>query len=41
MYSAKVNGNTGNDVPNHSTAKAQFEAAVKAKQSFAQKPPKK
>ena len=41
MYSAKVNGNTGNEVTNHSTAKAQFETAVKNKKAFSQKPAKK
>ncbi len=41
MYSAKILGNSGNDVTNQSTAKAQFESAVKAKKSFSQKPAKK
>ena len=41
MYSAKINGNGGNEVTNQSTAKAQFETAVKAKKPFAQKATKK
>ena len=31
MYSTKVNGNTGSEITNHSTHKANFDAAIKAK----------
>ncbi len=41
MYSAKILGNTGNDVTNQSTVKATFETAVKNKKAFSQKPAKK
>jgi hypothetical protein len=41
MYSAKILGNTGSEIKNQSTAKAQFEDAVKSKKSFSQKPAKK
>jgi hypothetical protein len=41
MYSAKINGTTGNEVTNQSTAKAQLETAVKDKKAFSQKPDKK
>lgn len=41
MYSAKVLGNSGNEITNHSTHKANLQTAVKAKKSFSQKPVKK
>jgi hypothetical protein len=40
MYSTKVLGSSGNEITNQSTAKAVFEASVKAKKSFSTKPPK-
>lgn len=41
MYSAKILGNSGNEVTNQSTAKAKMQASVKAKKSFSQKSAKK
>jgi len=41
MYSAKILGNSGSEITNQSTAKAQLETAVKNKKSFTQKPVKK
>jgi hypothetical protein len=41
MYSAKILGNSGDQVTNQSTAKAALETAVKEKKAFSQKPDKK
>lgn len=41
MYSAKVLGNTGNEITNQSAAKAKMLASVKAKKAFSHKPDKK
>lgn len=41
MYSAKILGNSGNEITNHSAAKAKMTASVKAKKSFSHKSDKK
>lgn len=41
MYSAKILGNTGNEITNQSTAKAMMLASVKEKKTFNQKSGKK